>query len=87
MTAHPVSRFSFADWDEPEEQHRDYMLACDEHCCYVSVTKDRVFEMKSNFSANAKELAEEWIQEVARDVTAHYGGDARTIYKMLKDGL
>jgi len=84
MTYNPHTRFSMADMFG---KCREYMLVLDSHMIYVTVTHDKLLEIQSNFTDQEKPNAEEWMQEVAADISNAYGGKISSLYDMIKAGL
>ncbi len=63
------------------------MLVLDTSRIEVSVTHDHVLDIKSTFKQEDKANAEEWMQEVALDISNAYGGKQAGLYQMIKGGL
>ena len=84
MTYNPHTRFSMADMFGKK---REYMLAIDGRIVYVSVSRDKVMDVKSNLTDKERPNAREWAEEVASDIAKAYGGKPEHLFDMIQSAL
>jgi len=83
MTKYPHQRYSHADMGD----HRLYMLVLNASRVSISVDKEHEISIESNFKNVDKPNACAWLEEVAADISKSFGGDAKKLFNMLRDGL
>ena len=83
MTKYPHQRYSHADFGK----HRSYMLVLNMSRVSITVDHEHEIHIESNFQESDKPNASEWLEEVASDISKAYGGNAKKLCNMLKDGL
>lgn len=83
MTKYPHQRYSHADFGK----HRSYMLVLNMSRVSITVDFEHEIHIESNFLESDKASANEWLEEVAADIAKAYGGNAKKLCNMLRDGL